>query len=113
MSKSATSCVTPSNYLYSVTVSRSSTDTLSRIKATLPKKYWNAFRSADVLASCYAARSPATTRAGSAEMYFSCDATTANALRKWMQRRFGARSKFARTIVPIGFAQFESALATY
>ena len=113
MSNSATSCVTPSNYLYSVTLSRSSTDTLSRIKATLPKKYWNAFRSADVLASCYAARSPATTSAGSAEMYFSCDATLANALRKWMQRRFGARSKFARTIVPIGFAQFESALAPY
>jgi hypothetical protein len=101
-----------SNHLYSVTLSSSSSRTLNSIRATLPQKYWDAFRSADVLASCYAAESPRATFMGSAEMYFSCDATLANALRKWFQRRYGARSKFARTIVPVGFCVFQNALAS-
>jgi hypothetical protein len=49
------------------------------------------------------ATTPKAKSLGSVELYFSCNATLANALRKWMQRRFGAKSKFARTVVPVQF----------
>ena len=92
-----------SNHLYSVTISRSSARTLNAITASLPAKYFNAYCSADAVASCLEAPAPKARSLGSVEMFFACDSTLANALRKWMQRRFKSRSKFARQVVPVQF----------
>ena len=91
------------NHLYSATISRSSSRTLNTILKTLPAKYYLAYCSADVVAMNNNATTPKAKSLGSVELYFSCNATLANALRKWMQRRFGAKSKFSRTVVPVQF----------
>ena len=91
------------NHLYSATISRSSSRTLNTILKTLPAKYYLAYCSADVVAMNTNATTPKAKSLGSVELYFSCNATLANALRKWMQRRFGAKSKFSRTVVPVQF----------
>lgn len=91
------------NHLYSATISRSSSRTLNTILKTLPAKYYLAYCSADCVAMSNNATTPKAKSLGSVELYFSCNATLANALRKWMQRRFGAKSKFSRTVVPVQF----------
>ena len=100
-----------SNHLYSVTISRSSARTLNTITQTLPLKYFNAYCSADTVASCLDAPAPKAKSLGSVEMFFNFNSTLANALRKWMQRRYGAKSKFARTVVPVQFCNCLAASA--
>lgn len=95
------------NHLYSATISRSSSRTLNTLLKTIPAKYFLAYCNADVVAQRINATSPKAKSLGSVELYFSCNATLANALRKWMQRRFGAKSKFSRTVVPVQFCSSE------
>ena len=99
------------NHLYSVTISRSSARTLNAITASLPAKYFHAYLTADAVASCLEAPAPKAKSLGSVEMYFACDSTLANALRKWMQRRFKSRSKFARQVVEVQFCPCIDSLA--
>lgn len=93
-----------SNHLYSATVSNLSASNLRRkVTSVIPQKYFDCYISADMIASCEGALTASKTNAGSGEIYFVMDATKANALRKWFQRRFKGRSKFARQIVPMQF----------
>jgi len=74
------------------------------IMRALPTKYYNLWVAADMLAAEQGATMPRWTCAGSSEIYFRCDRKNADALRKWMQRRFKGRSKFARQVVPTKFS---------
>ena len=90
-------------HLYSVTVSNISKDRFRSQIVKLPRKYWDCFVSADMLALCQNAEVPSANDSGSGEAYFVMNANLANALRKWFKRRFKGRSKFARQIVPTQF----------
>lgn len=92
-----------STHLYSATVSNLSATRRDTLIRSLPIKYYNGLLSADTLASCQDAATPIGNDLGSGEIYFVMDAIQANALRKWFQRRFRGRSKFARVIVPTQF----------
>lgn len=92
-----------SNYLYSVTVSNASNKTMNRLLASMPPRYYNAQLDAEKIASCVGAPDPRAKSRGSVEIYFSTDSANANALRKWMKRRFKGRSKFSRQVVPTQF----------
>ena len=92
-----------SNYLYSVTVSNASNKTMNRLLASMPSRYYFAQIDAEKIASCVGAPNPRAKSRGSVEIYFSTDSANANALRKWMKRRFKGRSKFSRQVVPTQF----------
>ena len=92
-----------SNYLYSVTVSNASNKTMNRLLASMPSRYYFAQIDASIIASCVGAPNPRAKSRGSVEIYFSTDSANANALRKWMKRRFKGRSKFSRQVVPTQF----------
>lgn len=92
-----------STHLYSATVSNLSVTRRDTLIRSLPTKYYNGLLCADTLASCQSAATPICNELGSGEIYFVMDAIRANALRKWFQRRFRGRSKFARVVVPTQF----------
>lgn len=90
-------------HLYSATVSNLSATRRDTLIRSLPIKYYNGILTADTLAQCQGADCPIKNDLGSGEIYFVMNAIQANALRKWFQRRFKGRSKFARVIVPTQF----------
>ena len=91
-------------HLYSATVSNCSHSKMRGILRALPTKYYNLWQAADMLAAEQGATMPRWSCAGSSEIYFRCDRKSADALRKWLKRRFKNRSKFARQVVPTKFA---------
>ncbi len=93
----------PSNYtaptfvrpahFYRFTASNAGADKLKRLADALPAKYSNA-----LFASGWCDGTDILAHGGSASVTFKCDAQMGNALRKFLQRRFGGRGKFTRMI---------------
>jgi hypothetical protein len=82
-----------SAHFYRFTASNCGADKLKACADALPAKYSNA-----LFASGWCDGTDLLHHAGSASVTFKCDARLANALRKYLARRFKGRGKFTRMI---------------